>query len=804
MRIMGIDGNSVINRAFYGVKPLTTKSGIPTNAITGYFNIFLKEVSEAAPDFVVTAWDIGKTFRHNAVETYKQNRHGMPDELAMQMTYVRKILNDMGVAEITCDGYEADDILGTLASICTEKGVDFTILSGDRDILQLLSSTVTVRLLTTKGTISYFPEKFQEEYGFSPKTLIDYKALCGDASDNIQGVTGIGPKTAAPLLQQYGSIEGIYENLKAIKPAVQKKLAAGIDSAKQSKWLATIRNDAPISLELESYQPREMKRDDLRAILQELDMDQMIRRLHLDETNPPISSPVTETIPFPCCQYDAETETLQVYDSENEITTTTQDPVEIRNIFRQCRVTSDAKPQYRWMLAAAEDFVLTEDVSLYAYLLDSSRHIEPQLREMPNLFVTLSDEIQKNHLETLLQYEHELTVVLAEMELSGIALDCEETRRFSDEISQKIATIEGEIYTAVGHEFNLNSTQQLGTVLFDEMMLPPGKKTKTGYYSTDAEELERLSYDPTVARIQQYREMTKLLSYAKGLIESVADDGRIHTTFRQTETRTGRLSSANPNLQNIPTRTDIGREMRRLFRAKDGFILVDADYSQIELRLLANLSGDEAMQQLFQNGADIHAATAAQIFGVAFEMVTPQMRSKAKAINFGIMYGMGAYSLSKDIHVTLSEAKQYIDRYNSNFSGVAQYLENAVEAARLKGYVTTYFGRRRPIPEIHSSRRQDREAAVRIARNTPIQGTAADIIKMAMVRIFDRLKRDVPEARLLLQIHDELLVEAPIDQADFVATCLREEMENIPEIQDFPVKLTAHVAKGKSWYDAKE
>lgn len=865
MKLLAIDGNSIINRAYYGIRPLSNTKGIFTHAIFGFMNIYLKNVSEVKPDAIVVAFDLRQpTFRHKAVETYKANRKGMPEELAMQMPYLKQLLTLLGVSVVTCEGYEADDILGTLAAACTAQKDTCVILTGDRDSLQLVNDYVTVRLATNKETIPFTPERFQEEYGFAPLSLIDLKALMGDSSDNISGVAGIGQKTASKLIQEWNTVENLYAHLDeaGLTKGVYTKLVNGAEAAKQSKWLATIVTDVPIATETKAYLPKPVQTGAVKSLLLELEMVKLLDKLKLsdagdarsaeadapEQTEKPLPSleekPLTAEIleagksdekALPAVLFDGKQARAYYPDSDPETVYCTEDPALWKILFQQPRISFAAKPQYRFLLSAGvtpdSSTPSASDAEIAAYLLNSttssyeiehlcvtyhvpfekSRGVHADLAALPALYEAMKKRVDDQEMTALLHAEEQLTVVLAAMEHTGIAIDQQGVQDFGVYLTEQIEEMQQMIYDEAGHPFNIGSPKQLGNVLFEEMQLPHGKKTKTGY-STNAEILEKLSGEfPIVSYVLKWRQYAKLKStYVDGLLKTVGADGRIHSVFKQTETRTGRISSTEPNLQNIPVRTELGRNMRKFFVAKEGCVLLDADYSQIELRLLANLSGDKQMQEAFLSGADIHAATAAQVFGMPREMVSPEMRSAAKAVNFGILYGMGAYSLSQDIHVSVQEANRYIRNYKNQFPSVDAFMEGIIERAKINGYVTTYFKRRRPVPELLASNKMVQAAGKRIAMNTPIQGTAADIIKLAMIHVYERLQKDVPDARLILQVHDELIVEVPQAHAMQAARVLGEEMQHViqntlPEQQqaEFPVPLTADVSMGESWYAAK-
>ncbi|MBO5226971.1 MAG: DNA polymerase I [Ruminococcus sp.] len=845
MRLLAIDGNSILNRAFYGIRLLSNQKGIYTNAIFGFMNIYFKHVSEVKPDRIVTAFDLkAPTFRHKAVDTYKANRKGMPEELAMQLPYIKEILTLMGVPVVTCEGYEADDILGTLSRICTEQGSECHIVTGDRDSLQLVDENVTVRLVTNKDTISYTPEKFTEEYGFPPLSMIDLKALMGDSSDNISGVAGIGQKTASGLIQKWTTIENLYENIDnaGLTKGVYNKLTTGKEAAEQSKWLATIVKDAPIPDKLSDYDKAEQQGGKLRTLLLDLEMAKLISKLDLDGTSAAEETETENAPAAPEITFEEKTLTADVitewenagitvcylFDGSiltafvNDTVYITED-TSIITAFLSGSIkkrTFSAKPHYRYCLEnGCELKNLITDGEICAYILNPTTseytidrlcvtyHIAypngkyadiSVLNALCDAMERLADEQDQTELYKM---ELRLTEVLASMEHTGVRTDKKGVKEFGVYLSEQIEEMQQLVYDEAGHQFKIGSPKQLGEVLFSEMGLPHGKKTKTGY-STNAEILESLRDEyKIVDYVLKWRQFSKLKStYVDGLLKTVGKDGRIHSVFKQTETRTGRISSTEPNMQNIPVRTSLGRNMRKFFLAEDGNILLDADYSQIELRILANLCGDENMQAAFLSGEDIHTATAAQVFGMPTEMVTSEMRSAAKAVNFGIIYGIGAFSLSKDIGVSVYEANRYIKNYLARYPKVNEFMEQIVENCKADGYVSTYFKRRRPVPELRQSNKMVQAAGKRIAMNTPIQGTAADIIKMAMVKVYDRLRSEVPEARLILQVHDELIVEVPQKLALKAAKILGETMQTVV---DFTVPLTAEVNMGGSWYDAK-
>lgn len=844
MKLLAIDGNSIMNRAFYGIKALSNKKGVFTNALTGFMNIYLKTAADLSPDGCAVAFDLKEpTFRHKASAAYKATRHGMPEELAMQMPLIKELLSDIGIKVLECPGFEADDILGTLSTF--GKGDDTVyILTGDRDSLQLINDNVTVMLHTTKELIKCTPEKFAEMYdGLSPIQLIDLKGLMGDSSDNISGVKGIGEKTALSLIKEYSSVENLYEKLGAGEVTATKsviaKLTAGENDAKESKWLATIVKDAPISLEASDYAYGERDGEALSRLLTELEMTKLMDRLGVkpsaavsdipEEKREPVvdyniivmnASDIKGDFAFILSKkndkpvlYTAYENTLSAFENEEDIKALLAS--------EYGKMTFGAKPVYHYMLERGSELKnITADADISGYLLNASASEYTlkglcgeygcpdyenlgeysDIAALPALCRRLDSELAEIGSDKLCrEVELPLTCVLASMEHYGVKADTEGIRKFGETLSEEIDGLEQQIYFRAGKQFNISSPKQLGVILFEELGLPSGKKTKTGY-STGAEVLEELrDKDPIIDMILTYRQYTKLRStYVEGLLKAVGADGRIHSVFKQTETRTGRISSTEPNLQNIPVRTELGRNMRKFFVSEEGRVLIDADYSQIELRILAHLSGDKNMQDIFNGGGDIHTSTAAQVFGMPEDMVTPEMRRAAKAVNFGIVYGISAFSLSKDIDVSVAKADRYIKSYLSNFSGVAAFMDKAVADAAEKGYSETIFGRRRYIPELAAKNKNIQSFGKRAAMNAPVQGAAADIIKIAMVKVWQRLREEKLNAQLILQIHDELIIEASEKDAERAAAVLGEEMRNAVKLD---VPLTADVETGKSWFE---
>ena len=849
MRLLVVDGNSIVNRAFYGIRPLTNKEGQFTHAIYGFLTMLRKIENEENPDAVAIAFDLkAPTFRHKAYAGYKATRKGMPQELASQMPPLKELLGLLGYTIVTCEGYEADDILGTLAAACENSGNECVIATGDRDSLQLVTDKTHVHLCTNRDDILYTPEKIFEDYGVTPQELIEIKAIQGDSSDNIPGVAGVGPKGAGDLIQRYHSVEYIYDHLDEleIKDGVRKKLTESKDNAFLSRMLGEIVKDAPVDDDITHYTVEIKDRAAAARYMAKLELFSLIEKYNLEEVPAPQESEAESTVleivgnNIPLEKIKEDKICYLTFDiSDNELKSfavmsdgkvCTSDDSGVFEGVLNCGAalyTRGSKALFAYADRRGLD-IQNEifDVELAAYLLEPSSkdYTDENLCaanqiELPacedegdrkyralavydKLCGKLLNEIKANGQEKLLfDVEIPLANVLAKMENIGFAVDRQGIADYGAVLSARIASLEEEIYSSAGGEFNINSPKQLGKVLFEDLGLPAKKKTKSGY-STNAEVLESLRYDhPIVEMVLQYRTLAKLNStYCEGLLKVIAEDGRIHSSFNQTETRTGRISSTEPNLQNIPVRTELGREMRKFFCAREGWVLVDADYSQIELRVLAHIAHDENMIEAFKNGDDIHAITASQVFNMPLDMVTPAMRSSAKAVNFGIVYGIGAFSLGKDIGVTTKEASRYISSYLSHYSGVDKYMQDVVEKAKADGYVETMFGRRRYLPELSSGKHMMRSFGERVARNMPIQGTAADIIKIAMVRVDERLKREGLEARLILQVHDELIVEAPQHESMQVAMLLQEEMENAVKLD---VPLTADAAVGRTWYDAK-
>ena len=844
MKLLILDGNSVINRAYFGVRPLTTREGLYTHAIYGFLNILERMEREEQPDAVCVAFDLhGPTFRHEKYDGYKATRHGMPEELAQQMPVMKQVLQAMNIPIYQCQGWEADDVIGTVGKICSNNGWECVVVTGDRDSLQLIDENVHIKLVLTKGgqttATLYTEEKFKEEYGFEPKRLIDLKALMGDSSDNIPGVAGVGPKTATDLLLKFGTLDGVYENLNdaSIRPKLREKLEGGKENAYLSYELATIVPEAPIDFEPKDAIIMPYNRPELYKLFQRLEFVRLIdkyglRGAELEEVHADVPAaveklPRMESMPEDvsrCAVYVAGDGSLGfAWDKGVCVLTPMEAQMGGISLAGKQLILHDSKATSHRM----DDMGIALgncifDTALAAYDLNPSQSDYPVSKlatnflgvtvddedaaacaeAVWNLRPVLTEELEKCGMKNLYQeIELPLCDVLYRMEKEGIDIDRNQLIAFGDMLAQRIDDCEKLIFSYSEGPFNINSTKQLGELLFERLGLPPVKKTKTGY-STNADVLEKLkSKHDIIPAIMDYRMLTKLKStYADGLLKEIREDGRIHTTFQNLVTATGRLSSTEPNLQNIPVRTDLGAEIRKMFIPKPGCVLVDADYSQIELRVLAHIANDENMCAAFRSGQDIHTVTASQVFAVPAEQVTSLMRRHAKAVNFGIVYGISEFSLSEDIGVTRWEAKEYIESYLANYRGVKAYMKQVVEDARESGYTETLYGRRRYIPELKSSNFNVRSGAERMTLNTPIQGTAADLIKLAMIKVDAALRQNYPAAKLVLQVHDELIVECPEEIAAEVAALVSREMENVAALH---VPLTAEAKIGKSWFEAK-
>jgi len=842
-KMLVIDGNSILNRAFYGIRLLTNKDGLYTNAIYGMITMISRHIESLSPDYCAVAFDLkAPTFRHKMYDGYKANRKGMPEELAVQLPYAKECMADLGFSVVTCEGYEADDILGTLADTMSKKGIDVYLLTGDRDSLQLIDEHVSVLLAKTKEIIFMNPEEFQNQYGITPDHFVEVKALMGDSSDNIPGVAGIGEKTALKLIAEHGTVASLYENLETagLTDGLKKKLEAGREMAILSGKLAEICRNAPISTDPEEYEYHGPHKEALKALFIKLEFTALIKKFGLDTVEASVSSEETKNgktnldpvTACTLCELSGEKLALSlsdgvlslfdgarlcdvaVNDGCREMLSSMLAKRELR-CYDSKRLYSELKKQGILLTSPAFDCMLA------AYVLDSNRasrslselYVRYMGESLPEeravsvsvweLSEILEKEIEKGDFSSLLsEIELPLAYVLAEMEEEGFCIDRKGIEAYGESLSEAAKILQERIYSYAGEEFNISSPKQLGEVLFEKMALPKSRKTKTGY-STDAETLQKLiTKHPIIEDILEYRQVTKLKStYADGLSAAADETGRVHSLFNQTGTATGRLSSSEPNLQNIPVRTELGRQFRRFFIPKnENYVLIDADYSQIELRLLAHVSGDKNMIDAFLSGEDIHTMTAAKVFGVAPEAVTSDLRKKAKAVNFGILYGIGEYSLSEDLGISRAQAKEYIDSYFAEFSDIRSYLDQVRESAKRDGYVTTFFGRRRYIPELSSSNKNLQHFGERVAMNSPIQGTAADIIKIAMLRVARALKETGLDAKLILQVHDELILEAHKDCAEEARRVLIDAMEGAATLS---VPLSVEAAIGKDWFEAK-
>ena len=863
MKLLVLDGNSILNRAFYGIKLLSTKNGFYTNAIYGFLNILSKLKEETTPDAVAIAFDMkSPTFRHKYYDGYKAKRKGMPEELYMQFPVLKELLSHLGYKLVEKEGFEADDILGTLAQSCTNSGNTCIIATGDKDSLQLVNKNVSVRITSTKfgkaEVVLYDENKIYETYGIQPQQLIDVKALQGDASDNIPGVPGIGQKGALELIQKFGSIDYIYDNIETldIKPGVKRKLIEGKNSAQLSRYLGTIVKDVPIDTNISNYIIGKGNHAKASKLLSELEMFSMIKKLNLpdcprEDDNVVVDKPVKVINNFDLdalrkklteigtavffANFNSEEITELAFYLNDEVYVVGQSQKNFFNFVKIIfedqtirKVTYNIKPLFYLCNKLNVDIKNVEfDVVLAAYLLNSSSKnydIEKLVSEYSipvqhfdasehldliknaistyHLFSTLSEKISQSNEEKLLkEIEIPFAKVLASMEYEGFCVNRTALEEFAAKLTVDIEKLESKIKTTLGNNVNVNSPKQLGIALFEDLSLPIRKKTKSGY-STSAEVLESLRYThPVIEEILQYRTLTKLKStYCDGLAKAISDDGKIHSTFNQTETKSGRISSTEPNLQNIPVKTELGKEFRKFFIAKEGYLLVDADYSQIELRILAHLSNDQNMIYAFKNDVDIHKVTASQVFNVPIDMVTPLMRSRAKAVNFGIIYGISAFSLAKDIGVSRKEADSYIKNYFKHYSNIEKYMQETINFAKETGFAETMFGRRRYLPELKSSNFNLRSFGERVARNMPIQGSAADIIKIAMINVNEKIREEKLDAKIILQVHDEIIVEALQNQAERVKYILESEMAHAVNIS---LPLIAEASVGKSWYDAK-
>lgn len=819
------DGNSILNRAFYGVRPLTAPDGLPTNALFGFNSMINKAFSQIGgkPDFAAIAFDLKeKTFRHNACETYKATRKPMPEELALQMPFAKEMARALGLKVIEIVGFEADDILGTLSAEFSKNGDHTFIVTGDRDSFQLVNENVTVLLASNDDTKITTPSEIMEKYGVVPRKLIDIKALMGDSSDNIAGVPGIGEKGAIKLITQYGSLDSIYDHIDEISGSVGKKLREGKDSAYMSRFLAEIKLDVPIGDISEcAYNGNDIIK--LRDLYTRLGFRQFLEKL---DSHAPVATVEEEFLPLSSLNVSNE-DTVFININENELQIYVGEKLYSGNASEGLLAIARCKKAVCWsskeifhlaLKSNIEPSFETDDISLMAYVCSPTDNgvsfgkavldllgintNEIKVSLLPSLYEKLCEKLTPALEKLYREIELPLAKVLCDMEARGFTVDKNALDEFSEKLSGSVAEEEKAIWELAGEKFNINSPKQLGNILFEKLFLPHQKKTKSGY-STDVSVLEKLEpYHPIIGLILDYRKDSKLKNtYCDGLGKQISADGRIHTTFKQTQTLTGRLSSAEPNLQNIPVRSERGRELRKFFIASEGCVLIDADYSQIELRVLAHVSKDEALINAFKNGEDIHTVTASQVFGVPSEQVTDEMRKRAKAVNFGIIYGIGDFSLSQDLKIPRKTAKEYIENYLAKYPSVKDYLENTKDFARENGFVETMFGRRRYIPELAVTNKNLRAFGERVAMNTPIQGAAADLIKIAMIRADKLLREAGSKAKLILQIHDELIIESPIDEAEEAKQILIKAMSEAAELS---VPLSVDVGIGKSWFDAKD
>ena len=832
-KLLIVDGNSILNRAFYGIRPLKTKDGLFTNAIYGMVTILERHLQTYTPDYFAVAFDMrAKTFRHEFSESYKANRHGMPEELAVQLEPAKDCLRAMGALVLSKEGFEADDILGTLAAMGEKEDVMTYIVTGDRDSLQLITEKTNVVLATNTEPLLFDTAAFVEKYGVQPSQFVDVKALMGDTSDNIPGVPGIGEKTALKLISEYGDLDAIYDGLeeKKLAKGVLTKLAAGKDSAYDSRFLARIKCDVPLEITLADAVYEGHKKEELADLFKKFEFFGLMKKFALDEEK------MEEAASWKLCEkpivWNQEKTYAITFDFE-EGKAAVADGLTVYQIDDIASLKDVLNGGYKFIvydqktaLHALDAYGVTfvscrDDIMLMAYICaitDNDFSFEKLTQRLLSktagslaekayltgtLYAVLTNELEKSKQTSLYRdIEFPLCRVLYEIEKEGFTVDVPALKEFSVRLGEMQEEIASRIYMLAGEEFNINSPKQLGNILFEKLGFPHAKKTKTGY-STNAEVLEKLRpYHPIIGDILDFRQYGKLKStYADGLAAAADENGKVHTSFRQALTTTGRLSSTEPNLQNIPVKTELGREFRKFFVVgSDDYVLLDADYSQIELRLLAAISGDEAMTEAFLSGYDIHSATAMKIFGVSADQVTIDLRKRAKAVNFGIVYGMGDFSLATDLKISRMDAKKYIEGYLGAYPKVSEYLKNVVDSAKQDGFVTTLFGRRRYIPELSSTKKMEVAFGERVAMNSPIQGTAADIIKLAMVNIDRKLKEKGYDARLILQVHDELIIESHKDCAQEVRELMQTEMENAVKLS---VPLTVEIAEGASWYEAK-
>lgn len=879
-KLLLIDGNSIINRAFYGImgsKMLMTEDGTYTNAVYGFLSILFKELEDIKPEYLAVAFDLkAPTHRHKMYDKYKANRHGMPEELAMQMPILKETLKAMNVCIIEKEGYEADDILGTLAKWGQKEDLEVTVLTGDRDSFQLIDKNIKVRIPRTKmgktETEDYTVEKIEEEYGLEPLDLIEVKGLMGDTSDNIPGVPGVGEKTALNLIKQYKSIDQVYNHIDEQKGKLKEKLAENKDLAYLSRTLGTIDINAPIEKNLNVFKVEEWNKPEVLEIFKKLKFNRFIDRFNLHKESNIVGADdsacqseiehekiVDETKLAELKQQIQENKAMYYYLTEEKFiiySPKTNKCFSIENI-QDFKDIFEDKNILKCSYKQKEEFIilwnkgieaknLMFDIAIAGYILNSNINkytIEYLANEYINFDITeylsntektgveqitlfdnaeepkedktyiyaytiyklyniLTQKMEEaGSIDLFNKIEMPLTEVLASMQYEGIYIDKQELLDFGKELQEKIDILTQEIYELTGEEFNINSTKQLGEILFEKLKLTVKKKTKTGY-STDVDVLEKIKYEhPVIEKILEYRQLQKLNStYVEGLIPYIDETGRIHSKFHQTVTTTGRISSTDPNLQNIPTRMELGRKLRKVFKPEQGYIFVDADYSQIELRVLAHISEDKNMIEAFCNNEDIHAQAASKVFNIPLEKVTKEERTKAKAVNFGIVYGISEFGLGEQLGVSRKKAKEYIEQYLDKYNGIKEFMTNIVEETKEKGYVETLYHRRRYVPELKSNNYMVRQFGGRVAMNTPIQGTAADIMKIAMINVYNKLKENNLKSKLIVQVHDEILVETLESEKEQVKQIVKEEMENVIKLK---VPLLAEVEEGYNWYEAK-
>ncbi len=879
-KLLLIDGNSIINRAFYGImgsKMLMTEDGTYTNAVYGFLSILFKELEDIKPEYLVVAFDLkAPTHRHKMYDKYKANRHGMPEELAMQMPILKETLKAMNVCIIEKEGYEADDILGTLAKWGQKEELEVTVLTGDRDSFQLIDKNIKVRIPRTKmgktETEDYTVGKIEEEYGLEPLDLIEVKGLMGDTSDNIPGVPGVGEKTALNLIKQYKSIDEVYNHIDEQKGKLKEKLSENKDLAYLSKTLGTIDTNAPIEKDLNVFQVEEWNKPEVLEIFKKLKFNRFIDRFALQDNvggtslgesqinteiehekivdKTKLAELKQEIQENKAMYYYLTEEKFIIYSPKTNKCFSVENVQDFKDIFEDKNILKCSYKQKEEFIIlwdkgieaknlmfdiAIAGYILNSNINKYTieylaneyinfdiseYLSNTEKTEAEQITLFDNseepkedktyiyactiykLYNVLTQKMKEaGSIDLFNKIEMPLTEVLASMQYEGIYIDKQELLDFGKELQEKIDILTQEIYELTGEEFNINSTKQLGEILFEKLKLTAKKKTKTGY-STDVDVLEKIKYEhPVIEKILEYRQLQKLNStYVEGLIPYIDETGRIHSKFHQTVTTTGRISSTDPNLQNIPTRMELGRKLRKVFKPEQGCIFVDADYSQIELRVLAHISEDKNMIEAFCNNEDIHAQAASKVFNIPLEEVTKEERTKAKAVNFGIVYGISEFGLGEQLGVPRKKAKEYIEQYLDKYNGIKEFMTNIVEETKEKGYVETLYHRRRYVPELKSNNYMVRQFGGRVAMNTPIQGTAADIMKIAMINVYNKLKENNLKSKLIVQVHDEILVETLESEKEQVKQIVKEEMENVIKLK---VPLLAEVEEGYNWYEAK-